>query len=318
MLGYVLRRLATTVVVLLISTVIVFGMLHLAPGNPAIVLLGGRAPTPAAIKNLTNEYGLNKPLPVQYVIWLNHVVHGNLGESVAARDTVAHVVLPRLGTTLRLTVFAMLLMLLIGIPIGIASAVFRNGAVDFSSTVGTLAFASIPSYVMGLVLIVVFGVELAWFPTLGGGGGGSFLSQVHHLTLPAIALALASMAFISRVTRSAMIKEVSSEHVEACRIRGFSERRVVLKHALRGALIPVVTVSAVMFGYLLAGAILVEYVFGINGIGSLLVSSAEGKDFAVVQAIILIVTAEFLVLNLIVDLLYGIIDPRVRFVSGTT
>jgi peptide/nickel transport system permease protein len=160
----------------------------------------------------------------------------------------------------------------------------------------------------------VFGVELAWFPTLGG-GDPTVSSRLSHLTLPAISLALASLALISRVTRSAMISELASEHVAAARIRGFRERRVVLKHAVRGALIPVLTVSGVVFGYLLSGAILVEYTFGINGIGSLLVTSVQSKDFAVVQAIALILTAEFLLLSFVVDLVYGVIDPRVKLVT---
>jgi len=299
-------------VVAFVTTVLVFAMLHLAPGNPAIILLGGRPATPAALHNITARYGLDKPLPVQYGVWLSKALRGDFGESVAARDTVAHVVWPRLGTTFFLTAYAMLIMLAVGIPLGMLSAVFRNGKTDVAATAGALTFASVPSYVVGLALIIIFGVELAWLPTFGGGESGGFAGRLSHLTLPAIALALASMAFISRVTRSAMIKELSSEHVEALRIQGFSERRIVLKHAVRGALIPVVTVSGVMFGYLLAGAILVEYVFAINGIGTLLIESVQGRDFAVVQAITLIVVAEFLILSLVVDLLYGVIDPRVR------
>jgi peptide/nickel transport system permease protein len=315
MLGYVARRVASLVAVLLASTVLVFVLLHLAPGDPATVLLGGRPATAAELQSIRDKYDLEKPLPVQYAAWLGRVGHGDLGESVAARDTVAHVVGPRLGTTLLLTLYAMILILVIGIPLGIASGVFRSGFFDLASTFGSLAFASVPAYVMGLVLLVLFGVELHWFPTLGGGEGG-LGDRLYHLTLPAISLALSSMALVSRVTRSAVVAELASEHVDAARIRGFSERRVVVKHALRGALIPVLTVSGVVFGYLLAGAILVEYTFGISGIGSLLVSAVQGKDFAVVQAIALIVTAEFLVLSLVVDLLYGVVDPRVKLAGA--
>jgi peptide/nickel transport system permease protein len=316
MLGYIARRLASLIAVLLASSVLVFALLHLAPGDPATVLLGGRPATAQALKSIRDKYQLDKPLPVQYAAWVGRVVRGDLGESVAGRDTVAHVLGPRLGTTLLLTLYAMTLMVVIGIPIGILSGVYRSGFLDFAATFGSLAFASIPAYVMGLVLLVVFGVELSWFPTLGGGEGG-IADRLYHLTLPAIALAFASMALVSRVTRSAVIGELASEHVEAARIRGFSERRVVLKHAVRGALIPVLTVSGVVFGYLLAGAILVEYTFGINGIGSLLVSSVQSKDFTVVQAIALIVTAEFLILSLVVDLLYGVVDPRVKLATGS-
>jgi peptide/nickel transport system permease protein len=243
------------------------------------------------------------------------VLHGDFGQSVLGHDTVAHVVLPRLGNTLLLTLFATILMLAIGIPLGIVSGVFRNGIVDNASTFGALTFASVPAYVMGLVLIVIFGVELAWFPTLGSGEGQGFGEHLYHLTLPSIALAFSCLALISRITRSAMISELASEYVDAARLRGFSERRVVLKHAVRGALVPVVTVTGALFGYLLAGAILVEYTFGINGVGSLLVTSVQGNDYAVVQAIALLVTAEFLIISFVVDLLYGVIDPRVRLTS---
>jgi peptide/nickel transport system permease protein len=311
MLRYAVRRLLALLAVLLASTVLVFVLLHLAPGDPATTLLGGRPATPGALHSLTERYGLDRPLYVQYGKWLGNLAHGDLGESVIGRDSVAHVVAPRMGTTLLLTVYAMAIMLVLGLLIGILSAVFRSGPVDVASTVGALGFASVPAYVTGVVLVVVFGVELAWFPTLGA-GDPTVGSRLSHLTLPAISLALASLALVSRVTRSAMIAELASEHVAAARIRGFRERRIVLKHAVRGALVPVLTVSGVVFGYLLSGAILVEYTFGINGIGSLLVSSVQSKDFAVVQAIALILTAEFLLLSFVVDLIYGVIDPRVK------
>lgn len=314
MLAYVLRRLLATLLVLFASSVLIFGMLRLGPGDPAVVLLGGH-PTKVALQNIRQKYGFDKPLPIQYFHWVERVVGGNFGESVSARDTVWHVITPRLETTLLLTAFAAILMILLGVSLGIMSAVFRNGAVDVSVTAGTLAFAAIPAYVVGLALIVIFGVKLHWFPTLGGGEAEGFRGRLDHLVLPAIALALAALAMISRVTRSSMITALQSEHVEGARIRGFSERRVVLKHALRSALVPVVTVAGVQTGYLLAGAILVEYTFSLNGVGRLLVLSVQNKDYAVVQAITLLITAAFLLISLVVDLLYGVIDPRVRLVS---
>jgi peptide/nickel transport system permease protein len=312
MLRYAANRAVAQVLVLLASTVVVFLMLHLAPGDPATVLLGGRPASAATIENLREKYHLGDPLYVQYGTWLSHAVRGDFGTSVSGHDSVMAVVGPRLATTLMLTTYAALLMILIGVPLGILSGVFRNGAVDVGVTFGALTFTAIPAYVMGLVLMLVFGVELGWLPTLGGGDGGGFSGRLEHLTLPAIALALSALAMVSRVTRSSMITALRSEHVEGARIRGLSERRVVLKHALRSGLVPVVTIAGVQTGYLLAGAVLVESTFGINGIGRLLVSSVQGKDFAVVQAIALIITAAFLLINLLVDLLYGVIDPRVR------
>jgi peptide/nickel transport system permease protein len=316
MLAYVLKRVAVQLLVLLASSVVIFGMLRLAPGDEATVLLGGHPGTPAQLASIRAKYDLNKPLPVQYLKWLSRAVQGDLGDSVSARDTVAHVLSPRLETTLLLTVYASIIMIILGVGLGMLSAVFRNGFVDLASTAGALTFAAVPAYVAGLVLILVFGVQLHWFPTLGGGEGGSFATRLDHLTLPAIALALSAMALISRVTRSAMITALDSEHVEGARIRGFTERRVVFKHALRSALVPVVTISGVQCGYLLAGAILVEYTFGLNGIGSLLVQSVQNKDFAVVQAVALLITVAFLMISLVVDLLYCVIDPRVRLARG--
>jgi peptide/nickel transport system permease protein len=212
--------------------------------------------------------------------------------------------------TLELTAYAALLILLIGIPLGILSAAFRSRGFDFAASTFSLMMGSIPAYVTGIVLIVVFAVEAKLLPAFGTGSG--FTGSIRHLTLPAVALALSAIALISRTTRIAMIQSLESEYVEAARIRGLSESRVLLKHGLRGALIPVITIGGVVVGYLLSGAILVEYVFGLDGVGMLLVRSVQALDYPVVQAIALIITAEFLLINLIVDLLYGVIDPRVR------
>ena len=308
--GYIARRLVTQVLVLLASSVVVFGLLHLAPGGPAKLLLAGRPVTQQTIDALNHRYGLDRPLPVQYFTWLNHLVHGDLGESIRERTSVAAAIGPRIMTTLELTGFAALLMLVFGVSLGIVSAVYRSGPVDVSATLGTLAAASVPSYVSGVVLIVLFAVKVPWFPSLGTGHG--FVGTIDHLTLPAIALALSALALISRVTRVAMIEALSSDAVQTARVRGFSPARVIFKHALRSALIPVVTMTGIVVGYLLSGAIIVEYVFSINGVGLLLVRSVQGLDYAVVQAIALVLTAEFLLINLIVDLLYAVIDPRVR------
>jgi peptide/nickel transport system permease protein len=307
---FVGRRLAATLLVLVASTMVVFGFLHLAPGDPAHILLAGRPTSQEAIDAIRAKYALDQPLPVQYVVWVGRLLTGDFGESMKERAPVLDAVLPRFWTTLELSVYAGLLMLVAGISLGILSAVFRSGAVDSVSSIGALVAASVPSYVTAVVLIAVFAVALNWFPALGSGKGG--LDTVYHLTLPAIALALSGIAIVMRATRSSMIEALAAEYVETARIRGFSGSRVILKHALRSALIPVVTISGVMLGYLLSGAILVEYAFGLNGMGNLLVKSVQGLDYAVVQAIALIFTAEFLIISLTVDLLYAVIDPRVR------
>jgi peptide/nickel transport system permease protein len=317
MLRYIASRIAMQFAVLIASTIIIFFLLHLAPGNPATLLNGGHPPSPATLKYFNQLYGFNRPLPVQYLIWLRHIFEGNLGTSVATRTSVGSVLVPRIGLTLFLTIYAVAIMVVIGVPLGIVSAVFRSGPSDFLASVGTLTFTAIPTYVSGVVMAVVFGVELQWFPALGGGDTGSFLTRLDHLTLPAVALGLSSMALASRITRSAVIGELEKPHVTGARARGFSSPRVVAKHAVRGSLVPVVTIVGAQVGYLLGGAVVIEYAFGLNGLGSLLVSSVQGKDYAVVQAIALFITAEFLLISLLVDLLYGVIDPRVRLVGRT-
>jgi peptide/nickel transport system permease protein len=315
-LRYVGIRLVTTVGVLLASTVIVFFLLHVGPGDPATLLNGGHAPNAATIKYFDARYGLNHPLPVQYGIWLWHLVHGDFGLSIAAHSSVTSVLGPRISLTLLLTAYAVVLMVVFGVLIGVLSGVVRNGPFDLLATLGSLTFTAIPTYVTGVVLAVLFGIDLAWFPAEGGGSTGSLLTRLDHLTLPAVALALSSLALVSRITRSAVIGELESDHVFGARVRGFSSARVVLKHALRGSMIPVVTIVGAQIGYLLSGAIVIEYAFGLNGLGTLLVESVQGKDYAVVQAIALLVTAEFLTISLMVDLLYGVIDPRVRLAGG--
>ena len=317
MLRYVATRVAMQIAVLIASTLIIFFLLHLAPGDPATLLNGGHPPSPATLKYFNRLYGFDRPLPEQYLIWLRHVVQGNLGTSVATRTSVASVLLPRIGLTLFLTIYAVAIMVVIGVPLGIVSAVFRSGPSDFLASVGTLTFTAIPTYVTGVVMAVFFGVVLQWFPALGGGDTGSFLTRLDHLTLPAVALGLSSMALASRITRSAVIGELDKPHVTGARARGFSAPRVVAKHAVRGAMVPVVTIVGAQVGYLLGGAVVIEYAFGLNGLGTLLVSSVQGKDYAVVQAIALFITAEFLLISLLVDLLYGVIDPRVRLVGRT-
>ena len=317
MVKYIVRRLAMQVAVLIAAMAIIFLLLHLAPGNPATLLNGGHPPSPATIRYFNRLYGFDRPLPVQFWLWLTHVFEGNLGQSVAARVSVASVIIPRIGLTLFLTIYAVAIMVVIGVPLGIVSAVFRSGPTDFFATLGSLTFTAIPTYVTGVVMAVVFGVELNWFPALGGGDTGSFITRLDHLTMPAVALGLSSLALASRITRSAVISELERPHVTGARARGFSEPRVVTKHAVRGAMIPVVTIVGAQIGYLLGGAVVIEYAFGLNGLGTLLVSSVEGKDYAVVQAIALFITAEFLLISLVVDLLYGVIDPRVRLVGRT-
>lgn len=299
--------------VLFASSIIVFSFLHLAPGDPAQILLAGRPVTEAALDAVRKKYALDEPFVVQYTTWISNVLQGDLGNSIKERDTVINVIKPRISVTVTLTAYAALIMLTVGIPLGVASAVRRSGPIDLLASVGALVLASVPSYVSAVVLIVIFAVTLNWFPALGTGSGG--LDTLYHLTMPAIALAISALAIISRVTRLSMIETLAMDYVETARIRGFSGSRVIFKHALRSALIPVITVSGVVVGYLLSGAVLVEYAFGLNGLGALLVGSVQGLDYAVVQAVALLFTTQFLIINFVVDVLYAVIDPRMRIAT---
>lgn len=310
MIVFALRRLATAVPLLLATSFIVFSFVHLAPGNPVAVLVGGRSVDEQTVEAIKRHYHLNESFLAQYWHWLGGVVSGNFGQSIVFNDSVSSVVSGRIVPTLELAAFAFVIVVLLGLLIGIVTAVKRDTPVDTAVSIVTLAGSSMSAYVSAILLVVVFSVTLGWFPVFGLGDG--FGDRLYHLTLPAIALALSLTALVARVTRASMGEALEQEYVETARSRGFSEARVVLRHALRNAFIPVLTISGLVAGYLISGAVLVEYTFGLNGLGSLLVKSVQDKDFAVVQSIALIFTVAFLVINLAVDLLYGVVDPRVR------
>jgi peptide/nickel transport system permease protein len=311
---YAVKRLLVVVPLLLMTSFVVFSFIWLAPGDPATMLLGGHSASAATLAAIDARYHLHDPFFMQYAHWLGGALHGDLGQSIAYKDTVWSVVSGRLVPTLELGVYATAIVLLFGLVLGIVSALRRGGPLDLSLSTVTLVLSSISAYVSAIVLISLMSVQLGWFPVSGLGQG--FGDRLYHLTLPAIALAASLVALVARVTRSSMLRVLDEEFVENCRGRGFSERRVVLRHALRSAIVPVLTVSGLAAGYLISGAVLVEYTFGLNGLGALLIEAVRNKDFAVVQAVALIFTTAFILINLAVDLLYGLVDPRVRLEAG--
>ncbi len=315
MLRYLARRGTAAIGLLLVTSVILFLLEHLAPGNVESVLLGGRPSTPGLIASIRKQYHLDAPLYLQYWDWLRGVLHADLGESITYKTPVSSVVGSRVLPTLELAVYAAVITVVVGVALGAIAALRQARFTDSAISAVVLVLASISSYVSGVVLLVVFGVKLGWFPIIGTGTGG--LDRLNHLTLPALSLALSLIALIARTTRASVARVLALEFVETVRARGFTERRVFLKHVLRSALIPILTVSGLAVGYLISGAVLVEYTFGLNGLGSLLVQAVEAKDYAVVQAVTLLFTAVFIGLNLVVDLLYGVADPRIR-VSGAS
>jgi peptide/nickel transport system permease protein len=314
MLVYVLRRLLAAIPLLLITSFIVFTFVHLAPGSPEQIILGGHNVDQETLQAIRDRYRLDDPFLVQYWTWLKNVLNGNLGESIVFRDTVTNVVVPRILPTVELALYALVLIAVFGLSSGIASGIKRGSKVDSTVSGITLVGSSISTYVSGILLIAVFSVALGWFPVFGLGEPG--LDRIYHLTLPAIALAIALTALVSRCTRASLGRTMDEEFVETARSRGFSERRVVGKHALRNALLPVLTITGLVFGFLISGAVLVEYTFGLNGLGALLIQAVRTEDFPVVQAVTLLFTVTFIFINLAVDILYAFVDPRVRLGRG--
>jgi peptide/nickel transport system permease protein len=312
MLGFVARRAAMLVAALLVSSFVIFGSLDLAPGDPLSTLSGGRTLPPEAVAQLRAQYHLDDPFLERYVHWLGNVLHGDLGTSIAYRESVTSVIGARIGTTIDLVLYAALLIIVFGVGLGVLSGL-RRGVLDTSIVVTTTIFAAVPSFVAAIVLLSVFSVNLGWFPALGAGDGG--LDTVKHLTLPAIALALSAMAIVVRVTRVAVRTEMGREHVQTAVSRGIPYPQLVRRHVLRNAAIPVTTVVGITITSLIALSAVVERAFSLDGLGAALVQAALSKDFAVVQGIALIFVTAFVVANAIVDLLYAFMDPRVAIGS---
>jgi peptide/nickel transport system permease protein len=312
MLRFVARRLAMLLATLLVASFAIYAALSIAPGDPLAVLTGGRTLPPEALSTLRARYHLDESLPAQYWHWLTAVVQGDLGESIALRESVNTLIRERAGVTFELVLYSSLLILLLGIGSGLLAGL-RRGAVDTTVIAGTTVFAAIPSFVAAIVLISVFAVKLGWFPALGAGTG--VLDRLWHLTLPAIALALSALAIVARVTRVAVREEMGREHVQTAVSRGLPSHLVVRRHVLRNAAIPITTVTGITIASLIALSAVVERAFSLNGLGAALVSAAASKDFAVVQGIALILVAAFVVTNALVDLLYATLDPRVALGS---
>jgi len=257
---------------------------------------------------LEARYHLDDPFPVQYWDWLRGALHGDLGVSIVLRENVSTLIASRIWTTAGLVLYAAVLILLLGIGMGVVAGL-RPGLLDTSTVVLTAVAAAIPAFIAAILLILAFAVQLRWFPVLGNGTG--FLDNVRHFTLPAVALAFSSLAVVARVTRAAVREEHSRDHVQTAISRGIPARQVIWRHVLRNAAIPITTIAGVTVASLIALAAVVEVAFGLNGLGAYLVASAQGKDLAVVQGISLVLVTAFVVVNLIVDLLYAVLDPRV-------
>jgi peptide/nickel transport system permease protein len=311
--AFLARRLAALAATLLATSFIVYGAVYLAPGSPLTAVTGGRPLPPTTLKAISHQYGFDKPFLVRYWDWLTGILHGDFGQSVVSRQDVSSLITPRVGTTVFLIAYAAFLILLFGVALGLVSAL-RKGHTDTVILATTSVGTAIPSFVAAIVLIWIFALKLGWLPALGGGSG--FADQLRHLTMPAVALALSGVAYVARLTRAAANDELRREHVETARGRGIPERYVVQRHVLRNALVPITTAAGLTIAGLIAGTVVVENAFALNGLGSFLVQAVGQKDVPVVQAICLILVAAFIIVNTIVDLLYAVIDPRISFGGG--
>jgi peptide/nickel transport system permease protein len=310
--SYLIKRVLALVPVLGVVAVVVFLLIHLTPGDPAAVILGPEA-SAADVAALRAQLGLNDPLYLQFLRWLGGVLQGDLGQSLFIRQPVTEVLADALGPTLSLAIMAELLALVIAVPAGIVAARRRGTAVDRAFMGGALLGISVPSFLSGLFLVLVFAVGLGWFPVAGfrpvEDGLGRHLT---YLVLPAVALGGLQAALIARTTRSSMLDVLTENYMKTAKAKGLSERVRIYKHALRNAALPVLTVIGQTFGSLIAGAAVVETVFNIPGIGQLVVNSVERRDFVVIQGVVLLIAVSYVLINLVVDVLYSALDPRLR------
>jgi glutathione transport system permease protein len=304
MLAYLVRRLAGTIPVVLAVSIFVFGFVHALPGDPARLEAGPEA-TPADIEAIRVDMGLDGPIWAQYLRWVDNVMHGRLGRSIKTRAPVAQVIGERFMPTLWLTLVAMVWSTIVGIGIGVLSGIRRGSWQDKTGMVLAISGVSFPGFWMGLLLIDLFSVRLGWLPT---GGYGTW----QHFVMPAFTLGIGVAAVMARFTRSAFVEVSGEDYVRTARMKGVSERVVAWKHTLRNAMIPVITLTGLQFGFLLGGAIVIETVFSWPGLGRLLVDSVSFRDYPVIQAEIMLFSIEFVLINLLVDLLYAVANPEIR------
>jgi peptide/nickel transport system permease protein len=312
MFAYVVRRIAQIVPTLIFVSMLIFGLQQLLPGDPAVVLAGEER-DPNVVAYLHKKLHLDEPLPVRYLYWIEGVVHGDLGESLRLQKPVLALILEKLPVTIELAFIAILIALAIGIPAGIVSAVRRNSGWDYAANVVALWGLSTPNFWLGIMLILLFSVTLGWLPASGFVSPfESLKDNLAALIMPAFVLGNAIAAVLMRHTRGAMLQVLSSDYVRTARAKGLPERGVILKHALRNALIPVITLGALELGTLLSGAVLTEQVFTIPGFGKLIVDAVFNRDYAVVQGVVLFTATAYITLNLVADVAYVIVNPQIR------
>jgi len=312
--AYALRRLLLAVPVLFGVSVLVFAVLHLAPGDPAAIMLGAQS-TKEDVERLRRDLGLDQPLVVQYLHWIGQVARGDLGRSIPLGRAVLPEVLLRFKATLLLTAGALVIAIFLGLVAGIVSAVKQYSWLDRMSMGVAVTGVSLPVFWTGIMLIIVFALQLRWFPSSGMSSpyGSGPADVLWHLALPAVTLGTASAAALARLTRSSVLEIIRQDYVRSARAKGLAERAVIARHVLKNAVNPIITVLGVQVGFLLGGAILTETVFSWPGLGSMMVRAIQARDYPLVQGGVLLIATTFVVVNLIVDLLYAVFDPRIRY-----
>jgi len=311
MTGYVLRRLLLALPVLLGVSVLVFLILHLTPGNPALAVAGPDAP-PEVVREVERALGLDQPVYVQYARYLARIARGDFGRSIRSREPVLGRLRDTFPVTLSLALIGVVFTTAVSLPMGILAAYHRNTPLDVATILIVLTGSAMPVFAVGLILLWIFGVTLRWFP-ISGYAPLTTLSGWRHMVLPAITVSSGTVALLARLTRSSMLETLHQGYVQTARAKGLRELLVVLRHAFRNALLPVITVIGLQFGILLSGAVVTESIFSLPGMGRLLVQAILGRDFPVVQGAVLLAAATFVLTNLIVDTIYAAADPRIRY-----
>ena len=310
---YILKRLLSMIPAVFVVSVVIFLIIHLTPGDPAAVMLGDQA-DPEAIAALREALGLNAPLPVQYLRWLGGVLQGDLGQSLYSDESMVSMLLSHLGPTLSLTVFALAISLIVAVPLGILAARKRGALADNAISVFSMIGISMPSFLPGLLLMLVFAVTLRWLPAAGYKtlAEDGMAEHLRYLVMPAIALGFMEAGLILRMTRSSMLEVLGSDYIRMAKAKGEKSLAITCKHALKNALIPIVTTVGQTFMGLLSGATVVESIFNIPGIGKMTITAVQQRDYEVVQAVVLFLSMINIVVCLVIDLIYAAIDPRVR------
>jgi peptide/nickel transport system permease protein len=316
MIGFALRRLVQSIPVIFLATVCVFLLLHLLPGDPALLMAGSDA-SDATVEAVRKDMGLDQPLPVQYAVWLSHIVRGDLGKSIFSKLPVSQLIGQRAPATIELAVAGEILTILIALPLGLIAATRQRSPADYVISAGTSLGLAVPNFWLGILLILLFAVTLGWLPP---GQRGDLMkdpmSELKFLILPAFTLALPQAMNLSRLTKASVLEMFYEDHVRTARAKGLANTTVLTTHVLRNSLVPIVTAICLDIGRLLGGALVVETIFAWPGLGTLMLSAVGNRDYTIVQACLLLLVGVFIIVNLVADISYGFLDPRIRLAGG--